>query len=152
MRVTGPAAQFGRGVMQEVSAKMMDRFADCLATQMGGEQPAAAASAADATTDAEPAAAEAMASEVPTAAALPADVPEPPPSETRVRLPGGGEAPIGAGARPADPAAAPERPTEEVLDLGELSGGAVIKRALPVLGALAVGLGLAIVVLQRRRR
>src|SRR3954470_16165101 len=31
MRVTGPAAQFGRGVMQDVSAKLMQRFADCLA-------------------------------------------------------------------------------------------------------------------------
>src|SRR3954454_9835642 len=33
MRVTGPAAQFGRGVMQDVSAKLMTRFADCLAEQ-----------------------------------------------------------------------------------------------------------------------
>src|SRR3954453_8557838 len=42
MRVTGPAAQFGRGVMQDVSAKMMRQFADCLASEMsaspaGGE-------------------------------------------------------------------------------------------------------------------
>ena len=36
MRVTGPAAQFGRGVMQDVSAKLMGRFADCLAEQMAG--------------------------------------------------------------------------------------------------------------------
>ena len=36
MRVTGPAAQFGRGVMQDVSAKLMGRFADCLAEEMAG--------------------------------------------------------------------------------------------------------------------
>src|SRR3954449_5531162 len=36
MRVTGPAAQFGRGVMQDVSAKLMTRFADCLAEQLSG--------------------------------------------------------------------------------------------------------------------
>src|SRR3954466_5265813 len=36
MRVTGPAAQFGRGVMQDVSAKLMKRFADCLAEHMSG--------------------------------------------------------------------------------------------------------------------
>src|SRR3954454_10048504 len=36
MRVTGPAAQFGRGVMQDVSAKLMTRFAECLADQMRG--------------------------------------------------------------------------------------------------------------------
>src|SRR4051812_7506159 len=50
MRVTGPAAQFGRGVMQDVSAKLMKRFADCLAEELSGgadggapaqEQPAA---------------------------------------------------------------------------------------------------------------
>src|SRR3954451_7374050 len=41
MRVTGPAAQFGRGVMQDVSAKMMTRFAECLAEEMQdtGEPP-----------------------------------------------------------------------------------------------------------------
>jgi uncharacterized protein len=54
MRVTGPAAQFGRGVMQEVSAKLMGRFADCLASEIaappaatpepaGAAEPAAAA-------------------------------------------------------------------------------------------------------------
>src|SRR3954452_2013713 len=41
LRITGPAAQFGRGVMQDVSAKLMGRFADCLAEEMsapvGGE-------------------------------------------------------------------------------------------------------------------
>src|SRR3954452_3395889 len=37
MRVTGPAAQFGRGVMQDVSAKLMTRFAECLAEQMHGD-------------------------------------------------------------------------------------------------------------------
>src|SRR3954452_2913099 len=30
MRVTGPAAQFGRGVMQDAPAKLMPRSADCL--------------------------------------------------------------------------------------------------------------------------
>ena len=40
LRVTGPAAQFGRGVMQDVSAKLMGRFADCLAEQMSAS-PAA---------------------------------------------------------------------------------------------------------------
>src|SRR3954467_2596908 len=43
MRVTGQAAQFGRGVMQDVSAKLMTRFADCLAEQMQGEPETASA-------------------------------------------------------------------------------------------------------------
>src|SRR3954471_16607852 len=49
MRVTGPAAQFGRGVMQDVSAKLMKRFADCLAEEMSGgaaQEPAETANAA----------------------------------------------------------------------------------------------------------
>jgi uncharacterized protein len=40
IRITGPAAQFGRGVMQDVSAKLMRDFADCLAQRMA--EPAAA--------------------------------------------------------------------------------------------------------------
>src|SRR6478736_100374 len=47
MRVTGPAAQFGRGVMQDVSAKLMQRFAECLAEHMSAgaatEEPEAQA-------------------------------------------------------------------------------------------------------------
>ena len=35
MQVSGPAAQFGRGVMQDVSAKLMRRFAECLADEIG---------------------------------------------------------------------------------------------------------------------
>ena len=42
MRITGPAAQFGRGVMQDVSAKMMGRFAECLAGLMGEDGAPAA--------------------------------------------------------------------------------------------------------------
>src|SRR3954454_13999733 len=52
MRVTGPAAQFGRGVMQDVSAKLMKRFADCLAEELssdGGAPDAPATEEAPAT-------------------------------------------------------------------------------------------------------
>ena len=34
MQITGPVAQFGRGVMQDVSGKLMGRFADCLAEEI----------------------------------------------------------------------------------------------------------------------
>src|SRR6266700_6516548 len=41
MNVTGRPAQFGRGVMAEVSGKIIERFASNLATQLaGGGQPA----------------------------------------------------------------------------------------------------------------
>ena len=110
LRVTGPAAQFGRGVMQDVSVKLMDRFADCLAEEIASG-PARAA---------EPAAA----GDGRAAAA-------PPPG------PAGDSAEAGARERAAEP----------VLDLGEASREAVLKRALPVLAAL-----LALLVILRRRR
>lgn len=91
MRITGPAAQFGRGVMQDVSAKLMTRFAECLAEQM------------QATPEPEPA-----------AAAPTAETPKPAP----------------------EPAPTP-RPTDDVLDIGEASREAVLKRAIPLLAGLA---------------
>src|SRR3954469_23016414 len=62
MRVTGPAASFGRGVMQDVSAKLMGRFADCLAEERRSDGAAEAAAPAP-----EPAGTEAPAAREPTA-------------------------------------------------------------------------------------
>jgi uncharacterized protein len=93
MRVTGPAAQFGRGVMQDVSAKLMRQFAECLASEMSAKPEEAAPPAAEA------------------------------------------PAPTNGGA-PTPPPAEPERRAPEVLDLGEASREAVLKRALPLVGAL----------------
>jgi uncharacterized protein len=113
MRITGPAAQFGRGVMQDVSAKMMGRFADCLEGLMGeAEAPAAAVPAPADDTPAE----------------APAPVPKP------------------AEAAPSPP---PARPTEDVLDLGEVSREAVLKRVVPVAAGAAA---LLLLLLLRRRR
>lgn len=122
LRVTGPAAQFGRGVMQDVSAKMMDRFADCLATKMGGpdEEP--------------PPAPEGVA----TTAALPDDAPEPPPADEPA-------------SSPPPPPQQQQQPQEEVLDLTELSRGAVAKRALPLLAGTVLAVG-GLLLLRRRRR
>ncbi len=41
LNVTGKPAQFGRGVMAEVGAKLVGQFADCLAGQLAGEPSAA---------------------------------------------------------------------------------------------------------------
>jgi len=38
--VTGRVAQFGRGVLADVSAKLMEQFADCLSEQLAGPPPA----------------------------------------------------------------------------------------------------------------
>jgi carbon monoxide dehydrogenase subunit G len=123
MRITGPAAQFGRGVMQDVSAKMMGRFAECLAGLMGEDGAPAA--------DAVPAA-EATAAPAAEATAAPA-----------------AEEPAPAAAAPPPPQPPPPRPTEEVLDLGEVSRDAVLKRVAPV---AAGALGLLLLLVLRRRR
>jgi carbon monoxide dehydrogenase subunit G len=109
LRVTGPAAQFGRGVMQDVSAKLMRQFAECLAAEMS----------------APPAVANGVA---------PVAEPEP------VAAP-----PANGGAPP--PQVEPERRAPEVLDLGKASREAVLKRALPLVGAV-----LALIVLIRIAR
>jgi carbon monoxide dehydrogenase subunit G len=113
MRVTGPAAQFGRGVMQDVSAKLMGRFADCLAEEIAGAS-ATGVAAGDGTQGTRP---------------------EPPPG------PAGDHAEAEAAAR----SERPERRSDEVLDLGEASREAVLKRVVPVaaaMGALIVFLGI----------
>ena len=52
LNVTGKVAQFGRGVMADVSAKLMDQFVDCLSTTVlsGGGEPAPAPTTAAAET------------------------------------------------------------------------------------------------------
>jgi carbon monoxide dehydrogenase subunit G len=117
MRITGAAAQFGRGVMQDVSAKMMKRFADCLAEEIGSgaatqpEEPAA---------EPEPASTNGGGAEVPSASSgISSAEAEAPPSAS-------------SGVSSATPP--PPRPTEDVLDIAEVSREAVLKRALPVVG------------------
>jgi hypothetical protein len=121
MRVTGPAAQFGRGVMQDVSAKLMGRFADCLAQEMAAEPAEPAATTAG------------------SGARAPAAEPPPGPAGDSAEAAARGES-----------AAGPARPTEAVLDLGEVSRDAVLKRVAPAVAAIA-GL-VALLALRRRRR
>ena len=51
LKITGKVAQFGRGVMQDVSEKLLGQFAECLATKLEGpavlEAVAEAGAAAD---------------------------------------------------------------------------------------------------------
>jgi hypothetical protein len=126
MRVTGPAAQFGRGVMQDVSAKLMGRFADCLAEEIAAAGPAPAAAAA--------AAPEGTSTVGPRRPAA---------------TPPAGPAGDSAEAAVAEPAP-PVRRTEEVLDLGAASREAVLKRVAPVVVGVA-GLVVLLGVLRRRR-
>jgi uncharacterized protein len=140
MRVTGPAAQFGRGVMQDVSAKLMGRFADCLAAEIGGAPPAAEEAGGAVAPGERPAPAPAAPAALGARTVGPIrPAAEPPPG------PAGDSAEAAArAARPTEPS----RPTADVLDLGEASREAVLKRLLPV----AAGMALLVVLLWRRRR
>jgi carbon monoxide dehydrogenase subunit G len=110
INITGKPAQFGRGVMADVGAKIIDRFAENLREDLMGGGPAAEAPAAPA---AEPEVAE-PAAEAPTA-----------PSE----------AAAAAGPRKVEYRA----PRDEALDLMDVAGEATAKRLVPVLaGVIAV--------------
>jgi carbon monoxide dehydrogenase subunit G len=155
LRVTGPAASFGRGVMQDVSARLMGQFAECLATEMGRSAAAAAERRSDAgDSQAAPVGNQGVA----LAGPLPPDVPKPPPTDAGVRWPAGME-PVAAGA--------PEGPHEtgqvfpkrvdlldrganDVLDLGAIGRQALVRRAAPV-ALPALVLFLIAAVLRRRR-
>ena len=130
MQVTGRAAQFGRGVMQDVSAKLMRRFAECLADEI------AAGSVAIAGAGPNTSPAESVAT-----------------GTAGIRLPPGPAAAAAeAAARAAATRPAPTRPpAAEVLDLGAVGREAVLRRALPVAGVLAT-LGVAVALVRRRRR
>jgi len=169
IQISGPAAQFGRGVMQDVSAKLIGRFADCLAEEMAGEGGAAApavgsneATPADVATGADATrGAPAPAVDWAAAAIAPAPTRLGGYDETPVgRLPTGpaGDSALAAAADGRPPARRPDRspgrprarPAEDVLDLGEISRAALLKRAIPAAGVLALAVT-ALVVWRARR-
>jgi carbon monoxide dehydrogenase subunit G len=116
LKVTGPAAQFGRGVMQEVSAKLMGRFAECLAAEMAqGAQAGLSGPAPTAQ---------------PVATGTAGIVLPPGPAGDAAEAAARARAGAANGPRP--------RPTEDVLDLGAVSRNAVLKRTAPALAVLAV--------------
>ena len=61
LNITGKPAQFGRGVMQDVSDKLLQQFATCLESRLGGGQAPTAETPVETTPIAEAASAAAMA-------------------------------------------------------------------------------------------
>ncbi len=150
LSITGRAAQFGRGVMADVSTKLLGQFVDCLEKNLLG---AGAISSPEAAQAAEAAPAEAA----PPAAQAPAEV-----GASRAEASGGGAsaapvtrepggasdaalagAPSGTNGSQSDQATVSAGPRQVVsrpadpVDLLEAAGSPVIKRVLPALiGAL----------------
>ncbi|MFZ2012211.1 MAG: SRPBCC family protein [Nocardioides sp.] len=134
LAITGKPAQFGRGVMQDVSDKLLGQFVACLEQRMAEDDTvgaAASAAAAPAASAAEPvapavAAEEAVAAETPEA---PAPPPAPVVPAEEVETP--------AAAAPA--AAARPRGSDDALNLGSTVLPILVKSYWkPVLAALVV--------------
>ena len=81
LTITGKPAQFGRGVIQDVSDKILGQFIDCLEAKLSGKEEAPAAAPAPAVTP--PAEAPPPAAEAPTPAAAPREVPRAAPEARR---------------------------------------------------------------------
>jgi hypothetical protein len=144
VKLSGKAAAMGGGVIKEVSAKLVDQFAQNLAAMLGaGPEPGArptpeAAAAAGPATPTEPAPADAG----------PATPTEPAPSSF---TPAPGAAAAAGPATPTVPGAGP--PAEaDALDVGSLVGPMIVSRLRDpkVLGGL--GLLIALLLVLRRRR
>jgi carbon monoxide dehydrogenase subunit G len=94
LAITGKPAQFGRGVMQDVSDKLLGQFVACVEKKLGGgdqeepAEPAAAAPAAPAASAAAPASDSAPAeTTAPAETSAPAPAAEAPPSPTPRTMP-----------------------------------------------------------------
>jgi uncharacterized protein len=136
LTVTGKVAQFGRGVLADVSAKLLQQFVSCLETKvLSGDEPAAAPAAPEA-----PAAAASgsgsSATPEPAAAATATKVDTPPATVPN------GSAPAAPSVRKVD------HPEPAPVDLIDTAGSSIAKRVGPIAAVLAV----LIVVLRRRRR
>jgi len=125
LAITGKPAQFGRGVMAEVGNKILGRFADCLAGELGSGG-ASASGGTEVTTGDPPAVAA-----TPSARAAPS-------SETAAAAGG-----IAASTSPGSPAQARPGPTRtplrpvadgEVIDLLGAAGMPVLRRLAPLVG------------------
>jgi carbon monoxide dehydrogenase subunit G len=149
LNITGRPAQFGRGVMADVGAKLIGQFADCLADELGGGAGASGASGGSEGSTVAAATAQ-------SAAAARSDGGKAQPVETAATapLPPTTSATPEAAPAPATPLPPPRQPSAprreaEPIDLLEVAGASVAKRVAPVAAALVAVL---LLLLIRRRK
>ncbi len=153
LAITGKPAQFGRGVLADVSAKLIDQFAACLSEEIQADVTAAEEPEAPASAAATPAADAAAAGSADSAPQVVSGAgPAPGPSEAsadNASSPPVKNAAPAAGAS-SSPAAArgsalrPARQPAEAIDLLGTAGAPVLKRLAPLAGVV-----IALVVLVR---
>jgi carbon monoxide dehydrogenase subunit G len=157
LAVTGKPAQFGRGVMQDVSDKLLQAFVACIEKQLGesgsGAEEPAPEPAGSETVDLErggdgapaPAAAAPVAAPgAPTKDATAPDVSAPDAAVATAR-----PAPPTSRTPPTRPASAPP-PEDDALDLGTAVLPVLVQRYAPYAGAALVGLVLGWLLGRRR--
>lgn len=165
LQVTGRPAQFGRNVMSEVGAKLIGKFADCLASELAGSgqgQETAAAAApttggAGTAPESSPAGGSTAPATAPTAAGAdtqPAAATSPNGSrETTTDGQQGTHTGAHAGAPPHPrPSPTPSGPEGEAINLFDVAGGPVLRRAVPAAGGLLALLGIVLAIRRKRRR
>jgi uncharacterized protein len=152
LTITGKPAQFGRGVMAEISGKLITQFADCLAAEITGDRDAPAA-AADSSAENQPE--ENPADDNPPDDSPPDDNPLAAKPDPEVAASNGASRDASDSAPPTPspplrPVAAPAaRPTPDAIDLLGTAGMPMLKRIGPVVAVVGIFLGF---VLRRRRR
>ena len=135
LAVTGKPAQFGRGVLADVSAKLVDKFAACLSEEIEAGDPAPAPESSEATTAAPVGGGAGPAFSVGDGAG-PAEGAVPQDAEVQAAAPV--TQGVASAAAQEVPPAAPRRPVREAepIDLMETAGMPVLKRAAPALGVV----------------
>ncbi len=164
LTIKGKVAQFGRGMIADVSAKLLTEFVECLEHKLEDDQPAPteAVPGSDAAQGGGPAPVETTGSPAAEAAKQQADEPAPTdavPGATAVQ--GGGPAPVATPGDPAaeaakqqaDDSAAPasgvrkiNAPEAKPVDLLDTAGAPLAKRLVPVIVVLVL-----LLLLGRRR-
>jgi uncharacterized protein len=144
LHITGKVAQFSRGILGDVSKKLMTQFAVNLNTMLDEDTGTADTSPADTS----PAAAGGESTAVPADAAGSSEVTDG--SAAAVAATAGGTATNGTGQTTSAPGPTVRKidsPATEPIDMAGMAGPALAKRALPVLAALIL-----LILLLRRRR
>jgi uncharacterized protein len=138
MRLTGRAAQFGRGIAQDVATKMLTQFAECLEREISGG--GAAEEAADTASSAEEAGDGTASQEAPPATPVGGTAGRVISSEDPSVMAGGTVegAVLSDGAPQAAGAPRREPEEQEAFDLGAASQEAILKRVGPVLAGLGL--------------
>lgn len=140
--VTGRPAQFGRGVLSDVGGRLIDRFAERLAGQLG---------AGDGDQGAEPT--PTAATEDATAVPRPRGTDESGAADGAAHVNGASPAAAAAGEATSAPVTRPvvaDDQADDAIDLLDVAGVPVLKRVVPVAGAVALGFVLWRLVRRRR--